>query len=350
MDSIVDLRSDTITRPTPEMRAILSDAEVGDDVLGDDPTVHRLQERMAALTGKEAALFVPSGSMANLCAIRSATEPGDEIIADATTHCYHYETAAPFAVAGCSMRFVDGRHGVFTARDVEAALRPRASHFPFSRMVVVENTNNRGGGTVWPLETIADIRTVADQNGLHVHIDGARLWNACIATGKKPADYARYADSVSMCFSKGLGAPVGSIVAGTREFVTRAHRFRKMFGGAMRQAGILAAAAIHAVEHHYERLIEDHRNARTFAEGIAEIPGIKLDPKNVPTNIVIFEVDERHGSAAEFGQRLEAAGVRTLATGPTTLRAVTHLDVNRAAVERAVEIVRDQCASRTVSG
>ncbi len=341
----VDLRSDTVTRPSPGMRAAIASAEVGDDVLGDDPTVNRLQERMAAFLGKPAALFVPSGSMANQVSIRAVCEPGDELIIDETTHTYNYETGAPSALSGVSLRILQGQRGIFTAQQVEAAIRPVSAHCARSRMVIVENTNNRGGGSVWPVENLAEIRAVADRHGLHVHLDGARLMNACIASQRKPIEYTRYADSVSMCFSKGLGAPIGSIVAGSRTFIGRAHRFRKMFGGGMRQAGILAAAALYAMDHNIERLAEDHANARRLAEAIAELPGIVLDPATVETNIVIFEIHPRLGTAAEFVARLHERGVWLLPTAPQKARAVTHLDVSTAQIDYAIGVFRELCRS-----
>ncbi len=346
MTPVVDLRSDTVTRPTPGMRAALAAAEVGDDVLGDDPTVNALQERCAALLGMEAALFVPSGSMANQVAIRAVTEPGDELIIDETTHSYNYETAGPAALSGCSVRLLAGVRGVFTAEQVAAAVRPDNAHCPHSRMVIVENTNNRGGGTVWPPRRVAEIRAVADRFGLHLHMDGARLMNACVAAGCRPTDYTRHVHSVSMCFSKGLGAPVGSIVAGPKPFIARAHRFRKMFGGAMRQAGILAAAALYALDHHVERLAEDHARARRLAEAIAELPGIRLDPATVETNIVLFDVEPSLGTAAEFVARLREHGVWMLPTPPQRVRAVTHLDVTAAGIEQAIAAFRAVCTTR----
>jgi threonine aldolase len=347
--SPIDLRSDTVTRPSPGMRAAIANAEVGDDVLGDDPTVNRLQERMAAMLGKEAALFVPSGSMANQVSIRSVCEPGDEIIIDETTHSYNYEAAGPAALSGVSMRIIPGQRGIFNAAQVEAAVRPLNAHFPHSRLVIIENTNNRGGGSIWPLETVADIRPVADRHGLHLHMDGARLMNACVATGRKPTEYTRHVDSVSLCFSKGLGAPVGSIVAGPQPFVTRCHRFRKMFGGGMRQAGILAAAALYALDHNIERLTEDHAHARRLAEAIAELPGIRLDPRTVETNILIFEIDPRLATAADFVARLHAQGVWILATAPNKARAVTHLDVSAAQIDHAINVFRTICRDAKVA-
>jgi len=345
MKSIADLRSDTVTHPTPQMRAAMMNAEVGDDVLGDDPTVNRLQDRMAELLGKEAALFVPSGSMANQIAIRCACEPGDELILDETTHCHNYETGAPSALSGCSVRTVRGERGVFTTADVEAAYRPFSEHYARSRVVVIENTNNRGGGSVWPLERVAEIREITNRLGLHLHLDGARLWNACIATGHKPRDYAQHVDTVSMCFSKGLGAPVGSIVAGSQDVFVRGRRFRKMFGGSMRQAGFLAAAALYAIDNHYERLAEDHAKARRLAEAIAELPGIGLNPDHVETNIVIFDIDPSLGTAGEFVERMEECGVRMFTTGPQRVRAVTHLDVSVEQIDLAIGVFKACCSA-----
>ena len=339
----VDLRSDTVTRPSAGMRAAIAAAEVGDDVLGDDPTVNRLQERMAGFLGKEAALFVPSGSMANQVAIRSATEPGDELICDDATHSYNFEGGGPAALAGVSISPILSPHGIFTAAHVEAMVRPQNVHYPRSRIVIIENTNNRGGGSVWPLGSVAEIRQVATRHELHLHMDGARLLNACVASGHKPTDYTRHVDSISMCFSKGLGAPIGSIVAGTKPFITRCHRFRKQFGGGMRQAGILAAAALYALDHNIDRLADDHANARRLADAIAELPGIQLDPRTVETNIVIFDVEPRLGTAADFVAQLHEHGVWILPTGLQRARAVTHLDVSRAQIDQAIIVFRELC-------
>ncbi|MCG3131101.1 MAG: L-allo-threonine aldolase [Phycisphaerae bacterium] len=324
----IDLRSDTVTRPTPAMRKAMAEAEVGDDVFGDDPTVNRLQERVARLAGKEAALFVPSGSMGNQTCIRAHTEPGDEIIGHEHSHFYFYEAGAPCALSGCSLRLLRGDGGLFDEDDVRAALRPPTSHFPQSRLLIIENTHNKGGGTIWPLERIRALRAVADEFGLRMHLDGARLWNASVATGIPIAEWAKPFDTVSMCFSKGLGAPVGSIVAGGAAIMQRVHRFRKMFGGGMRQAGILAAAALHALDHHVERLADDHRNATRLAETIADAPGLSVDPRKVQTNIVFFDVDPDLTTAPALCDALKASGVLMLPVGPQTVRAVTHLDVS----------------------
>lgn len=347
MPTIVDLRSDTITKPTSAMLAAMERAELGDDVLGDDPTVERLERRMAELTGKEAALFVPSGTMANLLAIRSVCEPGDEIIADESTHFFNYETGGFAALAGCSMRPARGPRGIFTPDDVRGLYRPMSDHFARSRMVVVENTCNRGGGSVWTRGQFEAMRAVCDEFGMHLHLDGARLWNAVVKTGAAVADYTRHVDTVSMCFSKGLGAPAGSILAGPAALIERAHRFRKMLGGAMRQAGLLAGAALHAIEHHVERLADDHANARRLAEGIARLPGITLDAATVETNIVYFEVDPALMDASAFGAALEREGVRVLTNGPRWVRAVTHLDVGAEQIGSAIAAFERVCAARS---
>lgn len=345
MPTIVDLRSDTVTRPSSAMRQAIASAEVGDDVLGDDPTVIRLQERCATLLGKEASLYVPSGSMANQVAIRAVCESGDEIILDDTTHSYNYEVGGPSALSGVSIRPLPGVRGVYTASQLEAAIRPIGAHFPNSRMAIIENTNNRGGGTIWPLEDVAAVRAVCQRRNLHLHLDGARLMNACVARGVKPTAFTQHVDSVSMCFSKGLGAPIGSIVAGSARFVERCHRFRKMFGGGMRQCGLLAAAALYALDHNVERLAEDHANARRLADEIAELPGIQLDPETIETNIVIFDVEPQLGTGEQFAARLRERGVWMFATGPNRLRAVTHLDVSREQVERAIGVFRELCSA-----
>ena len=337
---VCDLRSDTVTRPSPEMRRAMTEAEVGDDVFGDDPTVNRLQEKVASLLGKEAALFVPSGSMANETAIRAQTQPGDEIIVHADGHIYHFEAGAPAALSGCSLRLLGGERGRFDADAVRAALRPTDSHFPQSSLIVVENTHNRGGGSIWSVESIAAIHDLADQHGLKMHLDGARLMNACVATGHAPTDYTRYFDTVSICFSKGLGAPVGSAVASTAETIRRVHRFRKMFGGGMRQAGIIAAGALYAIEHNISRLAEDHANAKRLAHALAEMPGVRIDPDTVETNIVIFDVDEATGPANALCDALRARGVWMLPTAPQRVRAVTHLDVSADDIERAISVIR----------
>lgn len=343
-DPIIDLRSDTVTRPTPAMRRAMAEAVVGDDVLGDDPTVIRLQERVAEIMGKEAAVFVPSGTMANQTAIRAHTEPGDEVICHKDSHIIHYETGSPAALSGVMVRPAEGERGLFDAAQLETLIRPESSHFARSRLVVVENTQNRGGGAVWPMEQIAQVAAAARKAGLRLHLDGARIWNACVAAGRGPAEYAAHFDTVSCCFSKGLGAPVGSAVAGDRATIARVHRFRKMFGGTMRQSGVLAAAALHALDHHVDRLAEDHANARRLADGLRAVPGVSI-AMPVETNMVFFDLAPDLGAAAEFCARLKERGVWTLPTGPRRVRAVCHLDVSAAMIDRAVEAVEAVAAA-----
>lgn len=335
----IDLRSDTVTTPTAAMRQVMAGAEVGDDVLGDEPTVNRLQDKAAALLGKEAAVYVPSGTMANLCGVCSQTRHGDEIIAHNESHFYYYETGGFAAVAGCSVRFVPGKRGIFGPEVIEPNVRPNQIHFPRTSLVVIENTHNRGGGSIWPVDQVRAVCDKAHELGLVVHMDGARLMNACVALGVEPTAFTQHVDTVSMCFSKGLGAPVGSVLAGSTQTIQRAHRYRKMFGGAMRQSGVVAAAAIYTLDHHVKRLAEDHANARTFARRLAHVPGITLDASEVETNMVFFDVDPGWGTGATFATHLEREGVRMFATGPQRLRAVFHLQVSAEQTRRAAEII-----------
>lgn len=341
---MIDLRSDTVTQPTPEMRKAIAEAPVGDDVLGDDPTVNELERRTAEVLGKAAAVYMPSGTMTNQVAVRCATEPGDEIFLADNAHTFWYEAGGPGAISGVMCRLLPSRRGVFPARAVREAVRPMNYHFAPPKLVCVENTNNRGGGSIWPIEQVRAVHDAAREAGLALHMDGARLWNASIATGIPEREYARWFDTVSVCFSKGLGAPVGSCLAGAAETIERARRFRKMLGGGMRQAGILAAGALYALEHHRQRLAEDHRNAKALAEGIAGLPGIELDPESVQTNIVLFGVTSM--SAGELVERLKAARVLVLATGPETIRAVSSLAVAREDMERAVAALTEAVGHR----
>ena len=332
----IDLRSDTITQPTAAMREAMASAAVGDDVFGEDPTMELLEARVAEMLGKEAAVFTPSGTMANQLALRAHTEPGDEILIDGNGHIYYYEAGGPAALAGVMCRCLPGVRGIFTVGDVEAALRHDDQHFSPTKLVCVENTHNRGGGSVWPIERIREIEEVSRGNGLRLHLDGARLWNASIATGIPERDYAAHFDSVSVCFSKGLGAPIGSALCGTQEFIRRARRFRKMFGGGMRQAGIIAAGALHALEHHRTRLAEDHANAQALAAGLSQLSGLTVDPASVQTNIVLIRVGT--SPAQELARKLDQAGVRVFAVGPDTLRAVTNLMVSSDGISEALKI------------
>jgi threonine aldolase len=340
----IDLYSDTITRPSPGMRRAIAEAEVGDEQAGEDPAVNRLSEMVAELLGKERAVFVPSGTMCNQIAFRVYCRPGDEIILDKTAHPLHSETGGPAALSGAMTRPVDGDHGVFSATQVDEAVRTDSRHAPRSRVVSIEQTSNRGGGAIWPLETIQAVAQTARGHGLAVHMDGARLLNAVVATGVPASDYVAPCDSAWIDFSKGLGAPVGAALAGSRELVDEAWRWKHQFGGAMRQAGIIAAAGIYALEHNVERLAEDHENARMLALALAEIPRIDLEVDRVETNMVYFDVRATGLSAKEMRARLLERGVRIGAVGPTLMRAVTHLDVSRAEVEEAARAVAEVVA------
>ncbi|MGH7131573.1 MAG: threonine aldolase family protein [Phycisphaerales bacterium] len=334
----IDLRSDTVTRPTPAMRRAMAEAEVGDDVLGDDPTVIRLQERIATIMGKEAACFVPSGTMANQTAIRAHTEPGDALIAHADSHIIHYETGAPAALSGVMVSAALGPRGLFDADQVDALVKPDSHHFARSRLLVIENTQNRGGGAVWPMDQIQRVVGRARHYNLRCHLDGARVWNASVATGIKPADYAKHFDTVSCCFSKGLGAPVGSAVCGPRDLIARVHRFRKMFGGTMRQSGILAAAALYALDNHIDRLADDHANAKRLAAGLAAIPGITI-ALPVDTNMVFIDLAPDLGTADAACKKLAAQQVLALPTAPQRIRLVCHLDIHNDMIDKAIAAV-----------
>lgn len=340
-DILIDLYSDTTTRPTQAMREFISSAEVGDEQQKEDPTVNQLVGMVAHLLGKEDAIFLPSGTMCNQIAFRVHCSPGDEIIMDETAHTRHYETGGPAALSGASTYPVRGKRGVFSAEQVEAAIRPstHAHHFPRSRVVLIEQTSNLGGGTIWPMETIQEVCALAKKHGLAPHMDGARLLNAVVATGISAKEYAAPFESVWIDFSKGLGAPVGAALAGSETFIRKAWRWKHQFGGAMRQAGIIAAGAIYALNHHVERLAEDHANAKIFARGLSGLEGIEVEP--VETNMVFFDIAGLEITASSFNDELMARGVRVSILGNTRLRAVTHLDVSRSQVEQAVGTVRD---------
>jgi threonine aldolase len=333
--TIADLRSDTVTRPSPGMRAAMAAAEVGDDVLGDDPTVIRLQERSAELLGQEAALFVPSGTMANQTALKVHCEPGDDVLACDGAHLMWYEAGAAGAIAGVQIRSI-GRAGRFSAEDVSTAYQAGGPTQPPTRLMCVENTHNRAGGVVWPLANLTDVVATARRLGMRLHLDGARLLNAAAALGEAPRALAGGFDTVSMCFSKGLGAPVGSVLAGSRVAIARALRFRRMLGGGMRQAGVLAAAALWALDHNVERLAEDHANARWLAERLAVVPGLIVD-QAPPSNIVMVDLGPALPAAKELSARLATRGVLCLPFGERRLRLVTHLDVDRATCARAAD-------------
>ena len=336
---MIDLYSDTMTRPTPEMRRFMCEAEVGDEQKGEDPTVNRLQEMVAELLGKETAVFLPSGTMCNEIALKVHTRPGDEVLADRTSHVIHFEGGGPGLLAGVLVSALDGERGVFTGAQVRAATHPRSRYAPPTRLVSVENTSNLGGGRVWPLAAVQEVSRAARELGLAVHMDGARLLNAVVASGTPARAYAAAVDSVWIDFSKGLGAPVGACLAGSRAFVEEAWRYKQAVGGAMRQAGIIAAGGVYALRHHVDRLAEDHDNAAALARGLAGLRGIALDPAHVETNIVIFDVTRPGLTAQALADRLLAAPphVRLSVMGERRLRAVTHLDVSRKQVDAAVE-------------
>jgi len=338
---MIDLRSDTVTRPTPEMRERIARAEVGDDVFGEDPAVNRLQERTAELLGKEAALFVASGTMGNVAAVTAHTRPGEEVILDEEAHIVHYEAGSAAAFAGVQFRTVPGPAGAFTVREVEERIRPDDVHAPPTSLVCLENTHNRAGGTIYPVEEMERIGAFARERGIRVHLDGARLWNAAAATGVPEARWAAAVDSVTVCLSKGLGAPVGSVLAGSREFIHKAHRVRKMLGGGMRQAGILAAAGLHAIENHRERLADDHAHARLLAETLNAIPGITVEMDRVQTNIVYADVSGHRWSDEEILRGMAEREVLFLSLGAGRIRLVTHLEISRADAEEAAGRLRE---------
>ena len=336
MQHPIDLRSDTVTRPSASMRAAMAAAEVGDDVFGEDPTVRRLEDRIAEMLGKEAALFVPSGTMGNQLGIRVHCQAGDEFLCESNCHILFYEQGAYAQLFGIAAQPVDGDHGVLSVEQLMGRIRPlNNDHYTRTRLVCLENTHNRGAGRVQPYDSVVEICGWAADNGLARHLDGARLFNAVVATGISAADWASHFDTVSVCFSKGLGAPVGSALVGPADLMRQARRHRKALGGGWRQSGILAAGALYALENNIERLADDHQHARILADAMRSSPGLKLDPETVDTNIVIFEVDPELGTAAAFSARLRDEGVYMNAMGPQRIRAVTHLDVSRETVLNA---------------
>lgn len=335
----IDLRSDTVTRPTVAMRQAMMDAPVGDDVLGDDPTVIALQERVAALLGKDAALFTPTGTMANQLALRAQTQPGDEVLVDDTAHIATWESGAGAALSGVQFRSVPAPRGGFSAADVEPRLRPDSYMAPRSSLIAVENTNNHRGGEIYDIERLRELGTWANERSIRLHMDGARLWNASVASGISLRDYAAPMDSISLCFSKGLGAPLGSILVSDARTIKKAHRFRKMFGGGMRQAGLVAGAALYALDNHVDRLQEDHRNARILGEAASAAPGLEL-LHPVDTNIVIIGVQSVSDSPEALVTDLHKHGVQAIVWEERSIRMVTHLDVTTEQVESAGQLLQ----------
>lgn len=332
----IDLRSDTVSRPTPAMRRAMAEAEVGDDVFGDDPTVIALETRVSALLQKEAALFVPSGTMGNFLGLAATANTGDEVILDRQCHVMNYEVSSVAALHGLQLNALDGDRGVITAAQIEPHIKVESMHTPGTRVIAIENTHNRAGGRVFPFDEMQRVRALAQKHGISVHLDGARLGNAHVETRIAFKDYAACADTVSMCFSKGLGAPVGSILASRRDVIDRARRLRKRLGGGMRQAGILAAAALHALDHHVERLRDDHANAKRLAAHVEKVPGLSLIYP-AETNIVVARVDEKAFTVDALLGQLKERGVLAVAFGAGRMRMVTHLDVSSDDIERAGE-------------
>ena len=336
---MIDLRSDTVTKPSDAMRKAMARAEVGDDVYGEDPTVNRLQDMMAAMFGKKAALFVPSGTMGNQLAIRLHTQPGQEVIVESTAHIVRYEQGAAGALAGVQLHWVPGNRGLISPEQVEAAIRPKEPNTVQTGLICLENTHNSGGGTIYPLATIERIRSTAATHGIPMHLDGARLFNAVVATTLPPASYAQHFDTLSVCLSKGLGAPAGSLLMmNDLTLLDKAKRVRRMYGGAMRQSGILAAAGIYALEHHIERLKDDHDHAKRLARRLQQIPTVRINAQDVETNIVIFDVIGHRHNPATIVAALKQEGLLINAIGGISFRAVTHMDISSAMIDEACEI------------
>ena len=343
-ENVVDLRSDTVTRPTAEMRAAMAAAEVGDDVYGEDPTVNRFEQRAAEIFGKDAALFVPTGCMGNLIAIKIWTHHGDEVICEERSHVNMYELASMSAIAGCMPRVARAADGLLTWKDIEAVIRPKIYYDSQTALVCLENTFNMWGGTVYPTAQVDDICGHAHAAGLKVHLDGARIFNAATALSESVATMTRNVDSVMFCLSKGLAAPVGSMIVGSKAFIEKARVYRKMFGGGMRQAGVIAAAGLIALEKSPARLHIDHKNAKTLAEGVAQIPGFVIDPAKVKTNIVIFDCEQTGKSAVEWCDILYKRGLWAQDTAQYSVRFVTHCDVNEAQIEQALAVLQEAAA------
>jgi threonine aldolase len=320
------------------MREAIFNAEVGDDVFGEDPTVLKLQQKCAELSGKQASLFVTTGCLGNQLAIKGHTIQGDEVICESEAHIFHYETSAPSIISNVQLHTVPGTNGVMKLDDLKSAIRSNEYYFPKTKLICLENTHNRAGGTIQPIESIKEIYSFAKENNIKVHIDGARIFNASVETGISLKEYAQYCDSISFCFSKGLGAPVGSILCGEYEFISLAHKWRKILGGGMRQSGIIAAAALYALENNVERLKEDNDKAKYFAKEISKLEGFGINPDNVQTNIVVFSYNKK--SKNDFIQLLERNGVRISSGSYDNLRAVFHMDVTKDEVQKAIEIIK----------
>lgn len=342
---MIELRSDTFTQPVPAMRQAMAQARCGDDMLGEDPTVNELEDRLCSLLGMEAAVFACSGTQSNQMAVWAHCRSGDELLIEETGHIANYEGGAPAALTGVSCRKIKGHRGMLTVELLKSALRSPNQHFSPTTLICLENTANLGGGACYPLAQLREISAWAKTKSIPVHMDGARLFNACQATGIPPHEIAACCDSISICFSKGLGCPMGSILVGSQAVVQRARRARKIFGGALRQAGIVAAACLYALDHHVERLLVDHANAQLLARQISEIPGVIIDPQQVETNLVFFEIDPLLATAPQVSQALAERHILVSALGPQRLRACTHLDVSREDMLQAAAHLREVMAA-----
>ncbi|MBK7630809.1 MAG: aminotransferase class I/II-fold pyridoxal phosphate-dependent enzyme [Ignavibacteriales bacterium] len=335
---MIDLRSDTVTRPSDAMRKAMYNAEVGDDVFKEDPSVNKLEEYAAELLGKEAALYVPSGVMGNQICLNVLTNPGDEVICERDAHIFNYESGSPAALSGIQLFPIEGKHGIITPEQVEPIIRPTSAYYmPRTKVIEVENTHNRGGGTIWPIENIVSLKNLAKKYNLFYHLDGARIWNASVATGITAKEYASHFDSISCCLSKALGAPVGSIIAGSRDFINEAFRVRKAWGGGMRQVGILAAAGLYAIQNNIERLKEDHEKAKYLAERINANPNLEIDMEAVQTNILLF--NPKTISVDEGLKRCKGKGLLVSVGKIDLIRAITHLDVSFDDIKKAAQII-----------
>jgi len=341
MAGTIDLRSDTVTKPTDGMREAIASAEVGDDMWGEDPTVNELERRMAEMLGKEAALFACSGTQSNQLGVWAHCRAGDELLIQQDGHIANYEGGAPAVLHGVTCRTFGGAGGMFDVADIESVLHPVDQHFPMSRLVCFENTTNKGGGRVWPLEQFQRVSQWAQEQGYKTHLDGARLFNACVAGGYEPAELVKHIDTTSICFSKGLGCPFGSMLVGSQTEIDTARRGRKIFGGSLRQAGIGAAAAIYALDHHIDQLAVDHRHARILAEKLSDIDGLKIDVDAVESNLVFFDVEESVGNAEQLVMALLSRGVKVLALGNQRIRACTHLDVTEEQIQQSAQAAKE---------
>lgn len=344
MNELIDLRSDTVTKPTAAMRESMITAPVGDDVFGEDPTIRQLEEKVANIFGHEAALFAPSGTMTNQIAIKAHTQPGDEMICEESCHVYTWEGGGPAILSGVTCRTIIGDRGVIFTSQLQDKIRPANDHFVRTKIVALENTHNRGSGRIYPLDEIKSIRKWTAENNLILHCDGARIWNAIVASGISGKEYGSMFDSISVCFSKGLGAPVGSAIIGSRDFIKKCKRIRKLFGGGMRQAGMLAAAALFALENHIDRLAEDHANAKKLAQGLAHIPGIVLDPPQIETNLIWFRLDPNYGQTTTLINRLKKRNLLIHQSGNDLMRVCTHLDVSSKQIEMAIDFFTEEAS------